>query len=127
MWGYWYAFDADGRVTQKTGPIDSSGSPASTVSYVSGPAAGGASDTVFKSAVVKGAAYNYFYDARGRRRLKTYPGRTSDEYFYDLRHQLLGEQGNASTAPAGTKMHDEHRWLGDRPPAIVPGTFTSTL
>src|SRR5438105_2072405 len=125
MWGYWYAFDADGRVTQKTGPIDSSGSPASTVSYVSGPAAGGASDTVFKSAVVKGAAYNYFYDALGRRRLKSYPGGTSDEYFYDLGHQLLVDQGNASNAPSSTKMLDEYIWLGGRPVAIVRSNLTS--
>ena len=47
LYGYSFSYDADGRVTQKSGPNDSTGTPASITTYASGPDAGGANDTVF--------------------------------------------------------------------------------
>src|SRR5207248_1564919 len=66
LWGYSFTYDADGRVTQKTGPTDSLGGFASSVAYAPGPDASGANETVFKSVTVQGSAYNYFYDAMNR-------------------------------------------------------------
>jgi hypothetical protein len=37
--------------------------------------------SVYSQMLVNGAAYQYFYDAQGRRRLKTYPNGTTDEFF----------------------------------------------
>ena len=128
LWGYSYSYDADGRVTQKLGPIDSTGGHASTTSYVSGPDASGANDTVFKSVTVQGAAYNYFYDTLNRRRYKAFPvSGIADEYFYDLGHQLLVDQGYSSLSPgSAVRVLDEYVWLGGRPVAIVRGNLTST-
>jgi hypothetical protein len=78
-YAYSFGFDAEGRVMQKNGPNLSTGTPASTTSYASGPDASGANETVFKAVTVQGAAYNYFYDAMNRRRYKSYPMGTADE------------------------------------------------
>jgi len=120
LYGYTFTYDADGRVNQKSGPVDSTGLPASVTSYASGPSGSGATDTVFRSVTVQGASYNYFYDGLNRRRLKSYPTGISDEYFYDLGHQLLIDQGNSSlTTPVSNYPLDEYIWLGGRPVAMI--------
>ena len=126
-YSYSFTFDADGRVTQKTGPTDSSGLPASITSYAPGPSASGANDTVFRAVTVQGAAYNYFYDGLNRRRLKSYPTGISDEYFYDLGHQLLVDQGNSSLAtPVSNYPLDEYIWLGGRPVAMIRSNLSTS-
>ena len=126
LYGYTFSYDADGRVTTRLGPIISSGSPVSRVDYAPGPDPGGANDTVFKYVLVNGSAYNYFYDALNRRRSKSYPTNVSDEYFYDLGHQLLVDQGNSSLSfGLGTPMLDEYVWLGGRPAALIRSNLTS--
>jgi len=127
MYSYNFTFDADGRVIQNSGPIDSSGLPASITSYAPGPSASGANDTVFRAVTVQGAAYNYFYDGLNRRRLKSYPTGISDEYFYDLGHQLLIDQGNSSlTTPVSNYPLDEYVWLGGRPVAMIRSNLTTS-
>ena len=75
---------------------------------------------------MQGAAYNYFYDALNRRRYKSYPTGTADEYFYDLGHQLLVDQGNSTFSQSSSvRMTDEYIWLGGHPVAIIRGNLTS--
>ena len=127
LWGYTFSYDADGRVTTKLGPNISTGLPASRIDYTPGPDAGGANDTVFKAVTVNGSVYNYFYDALNRRRYKSYPTGTSDEYFYDLGHQLLVDQWNSSLLPASAvPVIDEYIWLGGRAVALIRSNLTST-
>src|SRR5207237_2902127 len=49
LYRYSFSYDADGRVTQKSGPNDSTNTPVSIATYVPGPDVSGANDTVFKS------------------------------------------------------------------------------
>src|SRR5207244_1324200 len=96
------------------------------VTYVPGPDVSGANDTVFKSVTVQGATYNHFYDAMNRRRFKSYPSGISDEFFYDLGHQLLVDQGNSTLLPStAVQVSDEYIWLAGRPVAIVRGNLTT--
>jgi RHS repeat-associated protein len=126
LYGYRFSYDAAGGATQKLGPVDSSGLPSSTTDYLSGPDGRGANDTVFRAVVVNGAAYNYFYDGLNRRRYKSYPTGTGDEYFYDLGHQLLVDQGNSSLTPSGaTPVLDEYIWLGGRPVVLIRSNLTA--
>jgi hypothetical protein len=96
LYRYTFAYDADGRVTDKFGPTISTGGPASTVRYWSGPDINGANETVYRTVNVGGSIYEYFYDGLNRRRYKSYSVGMSDEYFYYLGHQLLIDQGNSS-------------------------------
>ena len=120
-----YAYDLDGRVRAKSWENDSSGNPAYALSFAYGEtdgSSGGALDTVFKGVSVNGAVYNYFYDALNRRRMKVYPLGSSDEFFYDMGHQLLVDQGNDSASAAPTFHPDDNFvWLGGRPIVVVRG------
>ncbi|NTX35327.1 RHS repeat-associated core domain-containing protein [Myxococcus sp. CA033] len=119
--GYSYEYEADGRVSRKLWRHTPSSGGAFQLLFTSGPSASGASDTVFKAVDVHGLTYNYFYDAQGRRRLKDGPTGTKDEYFYDLGHSLLVDQGNASLLPATDHPVDEYVWLDNRPVALIRG------
>jgi RHS repeat-associated protein len=125
LYGYTFSYDADGRVAQRLGPVDSTGYPSSQVDYLPGPGPGGANETVFRSVTVNNSAYNYFYDGLNRRRYKSYPTGISDEYFYDLGHQLLVDQGNSDLYPPTTPTLDEYVWLGGRPVALIRGGLSS--
>jgi len=120
-----YSYDLDGRVSGKTWENDSSGNPAHALSFAYGEtdgSSGGALDTVFKGVSVNGAAYNYFYDALNRRRMKVYPLGNTDEFFYDMGHQLLVDQGNDSASAAATfHPDDNYVWLGGRPLIVIRG------
>jgi len=120
-----YAYDLDGRVSSKTWENDSSAAPAYSLLFAYGEtdgSSGGALDTVFKGVSVNGAAYNYFYDALNRRRMKVYPLGNTDEYFYDKGHQLLVDQGNDSANAAPTfHPDDNYVWLGGRPIVVIRG------
>jgi len=123
-----YTFDSDGRVAVKNWPLDSSGSPAYTLAFQSGPSDSGATDSVFKSVLVNGAAYNYFYDAFGRRRFKSYPpDGANDEYFHGMRSELISDRGvdSLATAVAGYP-EDDYVWLDGRPVAILRGKLDAT-
>lgn len=123
---YDYQYDADGRVSAKSGPTDSSGGPAWQLQFASGPHLGGASDTVFRSVSVNGSVYQYFYDALNRRRLKEYPTGTRDEYFYDTGHQLLVDQGSSEIfRPVSSYPDDNYVWLAGRPVLVVRGKLST--
>jgi len=120
-----YSYDLDGRVYAKSWENDSSGVAAYALSFAYGETdgtSGGALDTVFKGVSVNGAVYNYFYDALNRRRMKVYPLGNTDEYFYDMGHQLLLDQGNDSANAAPTfHPDDNYVWLGGRPIVVIRG------
>ncbi|WP_144429549.1 RHS repeat protein [Myxococcus hansupus] len=71
------------------------------------------------------AYYVYFHDAFDRRRLKDYPTGVRDEYFHDVRGQLLSDRGNDRIlAPVNYYIEDDYVWLGGRPVAVARGKFT---
>jgi len=124
-----YAYDADGRVSTKTWPVDSSGDAGTVFALASGDlgaASNGALDSVFKAVSVNGAAYNYYYDAFNRRRLKVYPAGPMDEAFQDLANELLVDQGNDSVTTPAWYPTDEYVWLGGRPVMLVRSKFNSS-
>jgi RHS repeat-associated protein len=125
LYGYSFSYDAGGGARQKLGPVDSTGFASSQIDYFPGPDGGGANDTVFRSISVNGSAYNYFYDGLNRRRYKSYATGISDEYFYDLGHQLLVDQGNSGLYPPATPVLDEYLWLGGRSVALIRSSLTS--
>ena len=71
--------------------------------------------------------FNYYYDAFQRRRLKAYPTNgVTDEYFYDLGHQLLEDRGSYSSSSSAPYPEDDYVWLGGRPVAYVRGQISSS-
>ncbi|MFP2926780.1 RHS repeat-associated core domain-containing protein [Pyxidicoccus sp. 3LG] len=123
-----YAFDADGRVSQMAESGGRLGGRTLDFSYGASGGTGGAvgssaSDTVFKSVLVNGVAYNYFFDAFNRRRLKVYPTGASDEYFHDVSNQLLSDRGNESLFGGSGHVEDDYVWLDGRPVVLVRGRF----
>ncbi|WP_141257525.1 MULTISPECIES: RHS repeat-associated core domain-containing protein [unclassified Myxococcus] len=116
-----YGYDSDGRVSQKTWPNDSVGSPVHIIDFAAGAWAHGGNDVVFRSASVNGASYSYYYDAANRRRMKVYPTGAGDEYFYDLGHNLLVDIGNDSLLSPDAHPTDEYVWLANRPVALIRG------
>ncbi|MCY1078983.1 RHS repeat-associated core domain-containing protein [Archangium lansingense] len=127
LWGYTLAYDADGRVTRKEGSRSLDGQPTYTMGFTYGQSVGVATETVFRAVDVNGVFYNYYYDARGRRRLKSYPGGTSDEYFHDLQSHLLVDRGSSGVVtPVGHYTQDDYVWLGGRPVVLVRGKLSNT-
>jgi RHS repeat-associated protein len=132
--GYTYVYDLDGRVVQRNTAwlwwyinfgFDVSGG---------GPMSGGGLDSVYKSLTVTGdpfgAAYQYYYDAFNRRRFKLYPvsggAAASEEFFYDLGHQMLTSVSSAAISGSSVPLTvDDYVWLGGRPIALIRGTWTS--
>ncbi|NTX35868.1 RHS repeat-associated core domain-containing protein [Myxococcus sp. CA033] len=127
--GRHYSYDADGRVTavgSRSGTGALGGVTAFFIDFGVGPSASGATDTVFKSATVNGLTYNYFYDALGKRRLKSYPTGISDEYFHNLDQGMLVDQGNLYTFASTIHPVDEYVWLDGRPIALVRGKLDTS-
>ncbi|HZH75628.1 MAG TPA: RHS repeat-associated core domain-containing protein [Archangium sp.] len=125
--GYSLAYDADGRVTRKEGARKLDGQPAYVMGFAYGQSVGVATDSVFRAMEVNGVFYNYYYDALGRRRAKRYPTGTSDEYFHDIRNQLLVDRGSSSiTTPVSHYTQDDYVWLNGRPVAMVRGKLNDT-
>ena len=124
-----YAYDNDGRVAMASSPVDSSGTSAVQLSFNAGIDGHAAIEAVYRSISVNGAAYEYWYDADGRRRLKTYPQTGQDEFFYGLDNQLLEDRGLVQTGPPApnTDAHplDEYVWLGGRPVIVMRSTLAS--
>ncbi|WP_239014657.1 RHS repeat-associated core domain-containing protein [Archangium violaceum] len=124
---YALKYDADGRASRKEGAYGSSNVPGYVLGFEYGQSEGVATETVFRAVNVNGAFYNYYYDALGRRRLKSYPGGTSDEYFHDQRNQLLVDRGSSGlAAPVAYYTQDDYVWLGGRPVAMVRGRLSNT-
>ncbi len=85
-------------------------------------------DAVFRSvSVTKGPSngiFNYYYDSKGRRRLKVYPlNLLSDEYFYSVSNQLLEDRSMVSAFYLSGYSVDQYIWLGTRPVAMVKSRF----
>ncbi|WPB73038.1 RHS repeat-associated core domain-containing protein [Archangium violaceum] len=125
--GYSLGYDKDGRVVSKEGARTLDGTPMYVVNFAYGQSVGVATDTVFRAVEVNGAFYNYYYDALGRRRLKSYPGGTSDEFFHDVGNQLLVDRGNNSpVTPVAYYTQDDYVWLDGRPVVMVRGKLSTT-
>ena len=61
----------------------------------------------------------------GRRRAKLTPWSSTDEYFYDLGHQMLSDRGADVVGASATSFpEDDYVWLGGRPVAFVRGKFS---
>ncbi|MDP3151308.1 MAG: RHS repeat-associated core domain-containing protein [Archangium sp.] len=130
---YNYYYDRDGRRTDTWDEFNlyhvTTGFPQSTL--------GAGLDSVYQTAVVSGGnylsnqyvngTYSYFYDAFGRRRAKTTPWNTTDEFFYDLGHQMLTDRGSNTVAASATEYpEDDYIWLDGRPLMIVRSKFIAS-
>ncbi len=121
-----YSWDIDGRVSS----ITNAPYALSFNFSVDGQVAG--RDSVFRSVnVSRGPSngyVNYFYDSRGRRRLKVYPlNGVSDEYFYSFSSQMLEDRGNVSgVTSADGYLLDQYIWLDGRPIAMFKSRFSDT-
>ena len=120
-----YTYDADGRVATLSTPSDSVGPPLSLSfnASIDGQSAVGA---VYKAITVNGATYEYYYDADGRRRLKTYPDGEQDEYFYGAQNALLEDHEACAGCTPSTNTLDEYVWLGGRPIVLFRGSLNSS-
>lgn len=126
LFRYSLSHDADGRVSQKRWAAGMSGAAVYTLGFGYGQTTGVATDSVFRAVNVNGVFYNYYYDALGRRRLKSYPGGTTDEFFHDTGNQLLTDRGsNVFSMPVGHFTADDYVWLAGRPVALVRAKFSS--
>ncbi|WP_155893869.1 RHS repeat-associated core domain-containing protein [Cystobacter fuscus] len=120
--GYTLAYDAEGRVTRKADLGENT-----TLAFEYGQSVGVATESVFRAVEVNGAFYNYYYDALGRRRQKSYPGGTSDEFFYTGANQLLVDRGSSDVVtPVAHYTQEDYVWLGGRPVALVRGKLSTT-
>ncbi|WNG48195.1 RHS repeat-associated core domain-containing protein [Archangium minus] len=125
--GYSLGYDVDGRVIRKEGARELAGLPTYRLGFVYGQSVGVATETVFRAVEVNGVFYNYYYDALGRRRLKSYPGGSSDEYFHDLSNQMLVDRGSSSIrTPVAHHTQDDYVWLDGRPVVMVRGKLNTT-
>ncbi|RKG91447.1 RHS repeat-associated core domain-containing protein [Corallococcus terminator] len=123
---YSLSHDVDGRVTQKRWAATMSGGPVYALGFEYGQTVGVATETVFRAVNVNGTYYNYFYDALGRRRLKSNPYGTTDEFFHSPSNRLLTDRGNDGlSTPIGHFTLDDYVWLAGRPVALVRGKFSA--
>jgi hypothetical protein len=113
--------DTEGRVTRKADLGENT-----TLVFAYGQSVGG-TESVFRAVEVNGAFYNYYYDWLGRRRQKSYPGGTSDEFFYTGANQLLVDRGSSDVVtPVAHYTQEDYVWLGGRPVALVRGKLSNT-
>lgn len=122
-----FLYDNDGRVSQVSWPVDSSGSFSGSfaVGY-SGPSAA-SGDSAVKTVAVNGLVYQYVYDARQRRVAKHMPwGGSIDRFFYspDSPRQLSFEISR--NRADGRIIDDLHVWLGGHLVAVQRGARSST-
>ncbi|MHB1843691.1 MAG: hypothetical protein ACYCWW_02500 [Deltaproteobacteria bacterium] len=100
---------------------DSTGNPAHSIAFTYGLNSGNSGLESLSSVTVQNgygsSAYNYYYDAFQRRRLKAYPtAGGTDEYFYDLGHQqFMTTRTNELASPPPTCSRQ-----GDDLPATTP-------
>lgn len=74
---------------------------------------------------VDGLWYNYAYDAFNRRVTKMYPHGGTDDFFYDLGHQMLAEEGFGDGAEP--RIVYDYVWLGGRPVLVVRGLLMNNV
>ena len=85
--------------------------------------------TVYKTAMITGGTYrngiySYFYDAFARRRIKLTAWSSTDEFFYDLGHQMLSDRGGNSIGSTPTEWpEDDYLWLDGRPIHFIRSRF----
>lgn len=123
---YNFTYDIDGR---RTVTWDESTRWKYTTAWAQDTSMGAGIDSVFKSATFEVAGgspktWSYFYDAFGRRRAKLSPDSKTDEFFYDLGHQMLSDRGNNTSTSEWPE--DDYIWLAGRPVAMVRGKFSIT-
>ena len=123
---YWY--DNDGR---RTSTWDQGGYYQVNTSYSQGALGSGLDSVVGSTTIIGdgqqlGGTFMYTYDALNRRRAKTTPWSSTDEYFYDLGHQLFADRGSDILGSASEFPEDDYVWLGGRPVVIVRGKFSTS-
>jgi hypothetical protein len=101
-------------VSLKSWQPDSSGTNSTNLAMVSVPPlpAQSAVETLYQASIGPAggtaAQYGYYYDAYQRRRLKAYPlAGVTDEYYYDLGHQLLVDRGSNSLTSSAPYPDDD--------------------
>lgn len=105
-----YTWNRNGRLAGVSFGPNSDGADSYTPGYFYG------EDGLFRTLSIGGATYSYGYDAHWRRVLKQYPSGATDEYFYDLGHQLLDDRGsNHVTVSVDSWPIDSYVWLDGRP------------
>ena len=117
--------------TSKDWAADSAGSPAHSIAFTYGLDSGNSGLESLSTVTVQDGSsspvFNYYYDAFQRRRLKAYPTNgVTDEYFYDLGHQLLEDRGSDSSSSSLPAPEDDYVWLGGRPVVYVRGQLQSS-
>ncbi|MBX7096513.1 MAG: hypothetical protein K1X89_02275 [Myxococcaceae bacterium] len=126
--GATFTYDTDGRTLTKKGLVDSTSAPSFSQSFGYLTTTPG-SDSVYRNVNVNGVSYQYYYDARSRRRQKAYSaayGAVSDEYYYDQGHQLLEDRGNRSLSTATGYTIDEYIWLDGKAVAVWKSTTNTS-
>ncbi len=123
-----YSYGLNGDVSQIAYENNSTG-PSATYAFTNGPGGNGsgASDSVFRALTIGGVTYNYFYDSKHRRRLKSYPtSGVYDEYLYDAADEMLVDQGNDSSTSPTELIVDDYVYLDGRPVVTVRGTVNNS-
>jgi len=121
-----FTYDDDGLMTYHSHENDSVGTSFSISVTPGYPGWSPMFKAVSISNDSSGAAYNYYYDSRNRRSMKVYPSSRTDEYFYDLGHQMLEDRGFYSTSQAYPYPIDEYIWLGGRPVVMIRAGLSSS-
>ena len=111
-----YSYDADGRVNDIYGPVDSAGSP-TRQALLAYDARSGSEPT---AGLTNAGQWGYPRDESGRRLAKIYPTGGRDEFYYDLSGRLVEDRGQETLV--GTATHvpfDEYVWLDNHAVAVL--------
>jgi RHS repeat-associated protein len=126
-----YQYDADGRVTGKSGAIDSTGLVNSFVGFTfpyAGSASNGGYDSVIRAVTLDGVSYfNYYYDGSNRRVRKQYPSGAEEDYFYGPAGNLISERSFTFAANANGNTVDEYVWLAGVPIGSLRSVFDGNM
>nr|MBA2708243.1 RHS repeat-associated core domain-containing protein [Gemmatimonadaceae bacterium] len=126
--GSGYGYDKDGRLDIKFNAYDSTGGPSDQwtfAHYVGGLQA--TESLVFGQATTTMGVYDYYYDAKSRRRARVLPTWAFDEMYHDLSDHLLTERGNETVLGTMDVMMDDYVWLDGRPVIVIRGRFGNEM
>lgn len=110
-----YTYKKDGRFESVAFGPHSGGEDSFVASTYSG------EGQIFRTLSLAGTAYTYDYDVYMRRVRKQYPNANTDEFYYDLGHQLLADRGTNTMSGNWPWPVDDYVWLGGRPVVLVHG------
>ncbi len=134
-----YAYDADGRQTQRRAAKNINDVVNATVNYHFPSDAqqnGGGVEQVLRTVELNGnpdgmgytgLVYNYYYDGDNKRIRKDYPNGATEHFFYDLSKHLIAERSFDGFHEDDGITYDEYIYLGDIPIAAIRSTFESSF